>query len=192
MTELKTSVDQLNPESVKAYSNTKVITALKNTDWFTPEYIENIRNTEEYPERNGLGPFKDSLLGDFFLFPHIGKFSDNNKIFLGVRLYLTQGMVGSQGHPFRLDDIEFIDDEIVTLAESLEVDKNYSVDRGMIGQVTPLFQCIIAPEKIRKKATRVICSWGDTPGGMGVKRDVFLWSQVIKKGIQSYLSSRNL
>lgn len=178
--------NMLHPEATAAYGSQRVINALQNSSWFTSEFIAEIRANEPDPEREGLGPFKDRLLGDFFIAGVDPK--QDNEVYLGALNYVHQRMVGEQGHPFSLEKIPFCDDEILAMAKSFGVAENYEVDRRMIGQVATMLQCMIAPEEIRRKVIRVICSWGSDR----VKRDTLLWAGLVGKGVKAYLKSRDL
>lgn len=176
----------LHSEAVKAYGDQKVINALAHCDWFSTDFIERVQKNELEPERKGLGPFKDKPLGDFFMaINHLGK---ENQVYRGVRIYLYQRMVGSQGHPFSLKDIEFADPEVMHLAESIGTNELHEFDRSMIGEVDNMLQCLIAPEKIRNKVVKVTCRWGNEQ----VRKDVLLWAELVKRGAKAYIKSRDL
>lgn len=68
------------------------------------------------------------------------------------------------------------------------VEKNYEVDRGMIGEVGSMLRCLIAPKEIRRKVVKVHCRWGNERA----RRDTLLWGELVKKGARQYLQSRSL
>lgn len=175
------------PEARTAYRNEKVLQALRNCNWFTPEYIQEVSSNEPEPERKGLGPFEDRLLGDFFL-ASLNLNKTDNTVYLGARVYISPIMVGSEGHPKSIKNIPFTDQEILDLAKQYGVDKDYTVDRRMIDREEAMIQCLIAPEEIRRKVVKIICRWGNEK----VKTDFLLWAMLTKKGVKQYLESRNL
>jgi hypothetical protein len=176
----------LHPEAVAAYNDQKVIEALRRSDWFTADFIGEVQKNEPNPEREGLGPFKDKLLGDFFTArTHLGK---ENQVYKGIQNYLHKRMVGSQGHPLPLKDIEFTNSELLDFARNMGVNGHHKVDRDFIGRVESMLQCLIAPEAIRKKVIRIRCGWGVER----IKRDTLLWAELVRKGTKSYLQSREL
>jgi len=180
------------PKAVEAYQNEHVLEALKNIDWFTADYIDKVRNDEPQPEREeNLGPFKDKFLGDFFKFGYrsddLGK---GNETFMGVRNFLAQEMVGPQGHPYSIGEVSFADEQFLALAKELGVDKRYEVSRDMIWEVDPMIKCLIAPEGIRRKVVKVICSWGE--GYKERRRDVILWAELVKRGAKQYLERQTV
>jgi len=181
---LKEKISPGRSEAELAYSNDRVIAALKSSDWFTTALIESIHDNEPEPERKGLGPFEDETLGDF-LNAELGKESE---VFRGVRSYLLQRMVGGQGHPLPLKRNPFADEAVLEVARRLGVDENYEIDRGKIGEVGAMLQCMIAPEPIRKKVIRVNCIWGSER----TKRDTLLWADLVRKGSKSYFENRGL
>jgi len=48
------------------YSDKNVTQVLQTCDWFAPDYIEEVIESESMPESEGLGPYKDKLLQEFF------------------------------------------------------------------------------------------------------------------------------
>lgn len=183
-TEHRELIKSLHPEAVSAYTDEIATDALKHSDWFTSDFIEKVNASEPFPEREGLGPFKDKLLGDFFLAEtQLGK---GNEVYLGARTFIYQRMVGGQGHPFPLKEIPFTDEKVLEIAKKLGVNENYEVGREKIGEIGSMLQCIVAAEKIRNKVVRVTCRWGNER----VKRDTLLWAELVKKGTKDYLQSR--
>lgn len=171
-------------EAKGAYSDKNVIQALRTCDWFTPDYIEEVIESEPMSESEGLGPYKDRLLQEFF-----GTAYDLNKVskvYREVRRYLYNLMVVSEGFPRPLNEIPFVDEEIRELAKKLGVEDKYEVDRSYIGEIDPMLQCIIAPEKMRRNVVRVLCSWGSEE----TRRDRLLWSQLVGKGVKSWLARK--
>lgn len=185
MTQETEQRQNLHPEAIRAYGNQEVIRALSGCDWFSTDFIQQVQKNEPEPKREGLGPFEDKLLGDFFIKGiSLGK---ENSVYLGVNNYLYQRMVDSQAHPHSLKEIEFADTEVMRLAESMGTDESHEFDRGMFGEIDSLLQCLIAPVEIRNKVVKVICSWGDEE----VKTDVLLWAELVKRGAKAYIRSRD-
>ncbi len=170
-----------------AFNNDHVRQALASSDWFTPDYIIDIHNTEEVPVREGLGPYTDTQLQSFFDKSY--KVEKGNEVYLGVRKYLCERMISPDGHPLPLHDISFADETFMAFARELGATESYEVDRGMIGEVDSGLLCLIAPEEIRRKVVKVTQDWGE--GYEGRKRDVLLWSALVKRGAKAYLARQN-
>jgi len=165
-----------------AFSNAHVLDALHASEWFTPQFIEDVHNKDVYPVRVGLSaPFTDPRLAHFFDKQlHLGK---GNDVYLGVKAYLYQHMVTREGHPLPLNRIPFADEEFLTFARSLGVTDSYEVDRGMIGDVDSSLLCLVAPAEIRRPVIRVNMNWGNE----NVKRDTLLWADLGRRGALSWL-----
>jgi len=165
-----------------AFSNAHVFDALRTSDWFTPQFIEDVHNKDAYPLKEGLStPFADPRLAHFFDKQfHLGK---GNEAYLGVQKYVYQRMITDEDHPVPLNQIPFADKEFLTFARSLGVSDSYEVDRGMIGSVDNSLLCLIAPAEIRRPVVRVTMNWGSE----NVKRDTLLWADLSRRGAQSWL-----
>ncbi len=187
-----TPSEPISPEALAAYENGHVIAAVRASDWFTPEYIRDVNSNEPELEREGsLGPLKDKFLADFFMVDfEREKYlnSDEFRVYLATRRYLRQRMVGTSGHPFVLNEIEFVDEKLLAELSRYDVQPNREVERGMVFEIEGLIQCIIAPEPFRRKVTQAICSWGDDY--LEREKDVIVWSQVTRAGALSFISTR--
>ncbi len=168
-----------NPED--AFLNENVIPSLLNSDWYTTEYIEDVKATEPEPERPGLGEFVDKRLGRFFL-KQID-LGSGNEAYLATRMHLMQKMGDTQGHTFKLGRISFYDEEIAAYARDLGVDESWEFDRIMIFEgADRSLMCMIAPEDIRRRVVRVLHNHNSI--------DVALWSQMVRKGAKKFIEER--
>jgi len=172
-----------NPEG--AYTDYLAQYAFLNSDWFTSEYIEEVRANEPFPERESINhPYSDpSLVRYFNESQYVTK--ETHPIFVGAHLYASQNMVGVQGHPFNLEEISFCDEEILHLAKSLGVKRNHNFDRFMSFSVINGLMSIVAPPDIRRKVVHLEQSWGE---GFNKRRiDVLLYSQLVRKGARRFI-----
>lgn len=159
---------------------------MKDCDWFTLDFIEDVVANELPPERGEeWGPFEDKLLRDFFNAEPQQR--EGKEVYIEACDYLSQEMVGRQ-LPFSLKDIPFTDRDVLNIAEEFGVSDNHEVERGMIGEIGPMLQCLIAPKEIRRKVVYVVCAWGNEEA----KRDTLLWAELVKKGVKAYLESKGL
>lgn len=163
-----------------AYLSDNVIRSFVNSDWFTPAFIEEVQANEPEPERPGLGHWVNKRLDAFFIKQL--RLTPDNAAFQGAMLYVTQRLVGPQGHPFQLGRISLFDDEVRGYAKELQVPESWEFDRRMIGSTVEGLLSMIAPEDLRRPVVRVACSYGSEK----VKKDVLLWSQLVRKGAEEY------
>jgi len=103
-------------------------------------------------------------------------------VYREVRRYLYDRMFMDEGFPRPLNEIPFVDEEIRELAKKLGVENEHEVDRSYIYEIDPMLQCIIAPEEMRRKVVKVLCSWGSEEA----RRDRLIWSQLVRKGVKSW------
>ncbi len=184
--EPKEELQSIHLEARAAYDDDRVIDALRNCDWYTAALIEDVHDNEPTPERDGLGPFKDKLLGNFFI--EGTRLAKEQTVFPGAINHIIQGLIGPQGHFYSLENIPFADEEVEQLAQSLDLSASYELDRGLISEVEGMLQSIIAPEQIRRKAVKATHRWGSER----TKRNALLLAILTKKGARAYLESRGL
>ena len=165
-----------------------VLKAFQESDWFTPKYIAEILKNEPYPERASLlEPFTNPALADFKLIGFKLTLTKKDCLYLNTLAFVNERMVGPQSHPFRLDGIPFADQEIMELANEFGMNEKFEFYRQMVNQVNSMLLCLIAPKDIRREIVRI--------GLMGkeeIGKQALIWSQLVKKGVQAYLSEHNI
>lgn len=171
------------------FGNENVLKSLRNTGWFTPEYITQVVETEPEPERNPNFTFKDERLREFLgrRFP-----STEGSVFGQIARFLSRSLLTRDGNTYPFKYIPFADKEFLRYAQSLVKPErpghlvfieDYDLDR-MTSPGMPLM-CMVAPEDIRKKVIKILCGW--RPERDFEKKNVLLWTQLSRKGIKQYL-----
>ena len=184
--EYKTEQVKDSGEIGEAYNDKNVLASIANCDWFTKDYILDVVANEpdaEYSAEEGL---KDKQLAGFLQAPEGMKSLDGkNDLYQQLKKYVTERMVGSQGHPFPIGNIPFADESFLELAKSLGANERYEVERGMVFEVEAYLMCLVAPKNMRRQVVKQCCRWGE--GYEDRKRDVLLWAELVKRGAKQFL-----
>ncbi|MBP7768203.1 hypothetical protein KA082_00005 [Candidatus Woesebacteria bacterium] len=167
-------------ESSEAYKDSAVIAAFSNTAWLTPEFII-AANTSPYPERHGLGSFKDDALRSFF-----ETRTSPDSIFNRALIFISERMIGEQGHSFTLNNILFTDEKIAELAIREGSTEKHAFEREISPYIRQILLLLIAPIEIRTAVSRACLSWNDSY--QKPRQDILLLSVLVKKGVQVFLA----
>lgn len=180
--------EQIKDSIVQAYSDENVRVSIADCDWFNKDYILDVVANEpdsEYSVEEGL---KDKQLVGFLQAPEQENLvKGKSDLYHQLKNYVMKRMVGSQGHPFPIGNIPFADESFLELAKSLGANERYEVERGMVFEVDQYLICLVAPEEIRRKVVKLCCTWGE--GHDDVRRDVFLWAELVKRGAKQFLEN---
>jgi len=171
----------------EAYSNENVRASIADCDWFNTDYILEVTANESDPEFSWDKGFTDKQLAGFLQAPE-GMKSVNGKsdLYQQLKNYVTERMVGSQGHPFPIGNILFADESFLELAKSLGANERYEVERGMVFEVDAYLMCLIAPKNMRRQVVKQCCRWGE--GYDDRRRDVLLWAELVKRGAKQFFA----
>lgn len=188
-------MDKLKKEAlIAAYelSPEQVENKLRDHNWFTPEFVQDVRDNEKKPEfEPDCGPYIDPDIRDFPHFiNHLEVYPDMAR---GFNLFLMQKCTTIDGHLIPLNFIDEIwDDELAKYAEELGHDTTcrYGVElnRSFIFELPNYTSILCAPERLRRTISSLLLNWGDTVGGIARGRDIKLLTAFISKALDVYLA----
>ncbi len=179
--------EQVKDSIVQAYCDENVRASIAECDWFNTDYILEVVANEpdsEYSIEEGL---KDKQVAGFIQAPEQANLvKGKSDLYHQLKNYVTERMVGSQGHPFPIGNIPFADESFLELAKSLGANERYEVERGMVFEVDQYLICLVTPEEIRRKVVKQFCRWGE--GNDDRRRDVLLWAELVKRGAKQFFT----
>ena len=167
-----------------AYGDKWVIRAIRQSDWLTPKYIDKIRESQPIPEKTSEGinsTYKNPFLAEFLA---KGAEIDEGLIDAAYN-YIQNRIVLPDGNVCPLNESPLYDDEIAAVVIELGVFPYSKLSRGT-NQISFGLMCIVAPPKIRDQVVRILLSWEE--GNDKIRKDVLLWSQLVKKGASEFVN----
>ena len=115
MAEQKTGQIDHSEEMHGVYSDENITTMLSDCKWFNVDYILEVAANEPTPKYSLEQGFEDERLAQFLRTDVSG---GDFGLYQELESFVTKGMVGPQGHPYRIGSIPFADKPFLDIVPS--------------------------------------------------------------------------